>query len=99
MVASAMNQFLEMDIFFLITTIVVIATGAALAFVLVRIWKILGHVERISRDVSEESALLRSDIDDLRTNIREEGFKAKHIAGIYRSTLGRFAQRKRKREE
>jgi len=94
-----MNQFLEMQIFFLITTLVVVAIGVVLGFVLMRIWRILGHVERISRDVSEESSLLRGDINELRRSIRDEGFRMKHIAKAYRSTLSRFAPKKRSREE
>jgi len=80
-----MSQFLEMDIFFLVTTIVVIAIGVFLVLILMRIWRILGHVENISKDVSEESALLRDDIGDLREKIRVEGFKV--------FTLGRSGKR------
>lgn len=94
-----MNQFLEMNIFFAVTTLVVIAIGVSLAFVLMRIWRILGHVEKISRDVSEESNLLRVDIADLRANIKAEGFKLKHLGKFYSSTLGRLSRSKRKRAE
>ena len=96
---QTMNEFLQMNIFFLVTTIIVVAIGVLLALVLVRILKILGHFEHISGQFSAESELVRQDIAELRSNIREEGFKVKHFAQFSRSTLGRFMRAKRRREE
>ena len=84
-----MGQFVEMDIFFFITTVVVIAIGVLLFAILLRIWRILGHVEEISRDVSEESALVRGDIAELRQRIKTEGLKVTHL----RKFLGAVVKR------
>jgi hypothetical protein len=78
-----MTELAKMDVFFFITTLVVIAIGIALAFVLFRIWRILGHVEDISRDVSEESALMRGDIAVWRDRVRTEGFKMLHMTNFF----------------
>ena len=91
-----MNGFLEMDIFFFITTVVVVAIGAMLAFILLRIWRILGHVEEISKDVSAESALLRDDIADMRARIRSEGLKISYLKTFFTHALKRFTGKPRK---
>jgi hypothetical protein len=91
-----MNGFLEMDIFFFITTIVVVAIGALLAFILLRIWRILGHIEEISKDVSAESALLRDDIADVRARIRSEGLKITYFKTFLSHALKRFTGTPRK---
>jgi hypothetical protein len=91
-----MNSFLEMDIFFFITTVVVIAIGALLAVILLRIWRILGHVEEISKDVSAESALLRDDIADLRASIRTQGLKVSYLKTFLSHALKRFTGKPRK---
>ena len=93
-----MSQFLEMDIFFLVTTIVIIAIGVFLVLILMRIWRILGHVENISKDVSEESALLRDDIGDLREKIRVEGFKVFTLGAFLNKAFKRFTGRSGKRQ-
>ena len=93
-----MSQFLQMDIFFLVTTIVVIAIGVFLVLILMRIWRILGHVENISKDVSEESALLRDDIDDLREKMRTEGFKIFTLGAFLNKAFKRFTGRSGRRE-
>jgi len=87
-----------MDIFFLVTTIVVIAIGVFLVLILMRIWRILGHVENISKDVSEESALLRDDIGDLREKIRVEGFKVFTLGAFLNKAFKRFTGRSGKRQ-
>lgn len=91
-----MNSFLEMDVFFFITTIVVIAIGVLLVVILLRIWRILGHVEDISKDVSAESALLRDDIADLRASIRTNGLKMSYLKTFFSHALKRFTGKPRK---
>lgn len=89
-----MSEFAKMDIFFVVTTLTVVALGIFVALILYRVWQILGHVEHISRDISEESSLLRMDISRLRQNITEEGFKWKHISTFLRSTFRRYTGQK-----
>lgn len=91
-----MNEFAEMDIFFFITTVVVIAIGVLLVVILLRIWRILGHVEEISKDVSAESSLMRDDIADLRAKIRSNGLKAAYFRTFLTHALKRFTGRPRK---
>jgi len=90
-----MNDFLKMDIFFIITTLVVIMLGVVVTFILFRVWRILGHVEEISRELRDESALLRNDVAEMRARIKSEGFKFAHIISLFSSRIFRFWGKKR----
>lgn len=63
---AAMSEFAKMDIFFFVTTIVVVILGILCAFVLYRLWRILGRVEHVAREVEGEAHLLRDDIAHMR---------------------------------
>ena len=71
-----------MNIFFFITSAVVVAVGILIALILWRVLRILGYVEEISKDMSEESGLIRDDIAHMRGRIKTEGFKLRHLATI-----------------
>ncbi len=90
-----MNDFLKMDIFFIVTTVVVVMLGIVVTLILFRVWRILGHVEDISREFSEESALLRNDVAEMRARIKNEGFKFAHIMSLFSSRVGRFWGKKK----
>ena len=87
-----------MDIFFFVTTLIVVAIGVLLAVILLRIWRILGHVEKISKDVSEESALLRDDIHDLRSKMYREGFKVFTLGAFLNKAFKRFTGKSGRRQ-
>lgn len=61
-----MEELLKMDIFFVITSVVVVVLGVFVAVVLYRVIRILNNVEKISKEVAEGAVLLRSDLDTLR---------------------------------
>ena len=85
---EVMNEFLKMDWFFAVTTLAVITVGALLAVVLMRAWRILGNIEHISKNVSEESDSLRADIGDLRAKAKSGGARIGHLAGLFSSFFG-----------
>ena len=93
-----MDEFLKMDIFFVVTTLVVLAVGIVTVLILLRVWRILGHVERITQQISEESALLRQDIAHLRSNIQEEGFKVTRFVRFLLGAVGRFGKKSQRDE-
>lgn len=93
-----MNDFFEMHLFFFVTTIVVVLMGVFLVLILIKIFQILSHVEKISRDVSEESALLRQDLQEVRLKILEEGFKFRHLLSFFRGTMRFFMGSEPKKE-
>lgn len=90
-----MNDFLKMDIFFIVTTLVVVMLGIVVMLILFRVWRVLGYVEDISRELSEESALLRNDVAEMRARIKSEGFKFAHMAGLFSSRVARFWGKKK----
>jgi len=99
----SMDEFFKMDIFFIITSAVVVLLGILLVVILYKIWKILGYVERISKAIDEESTLIRADLDDLRAKVRSEGMKAKYFLAfaqkVSHAFLKRFSLKKRARRE
>ena len=80
-----MDDFLRMDIFFVVTTAVVVLGGALCVVALVYIIKILRSVDHVARNVSEESDNVRGDVAILRQKIRDEGMKVKHFTDLFRS--------------
>jgi hypothetical protein len=70
-----MSDFAKMDIFFFVTTCVVVVLAILIALILIRVFRILGHLEHISEELSEEAELVRADIKEVRADLRREGFK------------------------
>lgn len=91
-----MNDFLKMDVFFVVSTIAVVVVTVLLAFALVRVLRILRTVEEISETVSDEAVLVRADVAELRQSVKQEGFKFVQLAKFARTTAERFMGRKKK---
>ncbi len=85
-----MDDFLKMDIFFAVSTLAVVVVAGLIAYALVRILRILRNVEKLSETVTEEAQLIRSDIGDMRSHVRAEGFKWAHLARFARASVKRF---------
>lgn len=71
-----MDEFLQMHIFFLVTTIAVIVGIAFAALIWWRIDRILKNVDHISEQAAIESDLIRQDISELRSDL-------KHKKGVF----------------
>ncbi len=94
-----MNDFLKMDIFFVITTLVVLLWGIIGAVVMYYIIRVLKYVERLSRTVAEEADEIRDDLDEVRAQVREEGIRFKHVVQFFSGALARPPQHTRKKGE
>lgn len=92
---GAMNEFLKMDVFFLITTVAVLLVTGLVCFVLYRILRILRNVEHVSQIVSDESDLVRNDLSEMRAVIKREGFKLTHLAAFVRKRAASFMKPKK----
>lgn len=77
-----MNDFLKMDIFFVVTTVAVLVISILLIFALFRVLRILKNVEDISMLVEEEGQKLREDIAHVRESVMEEGVRMKHFISL-----------------
>lgn len=89
-----MDDFAQMDIFFVVTTAAVVVTAIALGTVLFYVARVMRNVDRITKNVGEEAELVRGDIAELRKNIREEGMKWKHMTTFLSRVGGRANARK-----
>ena len=90
-----MDEFLKMDIFFVVTTVAVVVITILLVLIVIRVLRILKNVEDISVMVEEEGEKIRQDIADVRENVRTEGIKAKHLLGF----LGMAKKTRRSKEK
>jgi type II secretory pathway pseudopilin PulG len=74
-----MNDILHANIFFFITSVVTIILGILAAVALYYIVRILRNIRDISDRAERGSEVLAGDLQDLRTNIKEEGKRFRHI--------------------
>lgn len=93
-----MNDFLKMDIFFVVTTIVAVLLGAFVLVALYYLIRILKSVDHLAKNVSEESDNVREDITELRGKVRDEGMKLKHLADFFAGMASRKQARKKPKE-
>ena len=91
-----MDPFLKMDIFFVVAALVVIALGVILLLIGLRLWRILGHVEKIMEIAEEETELIKEDIADLRSDIRRRGFSMFSLGRFVRKVTSNFTKRSKK---
>ena len=85
-----MDDFLKMDVFFVVTTFFVIAGGLLSVFALYYVVRILKSLDGVMKNVHEESNDIRTDINILRQKVRDEGMKVKHLMDF----LGTFGSRR-----
>lgn len=95
MFRHTMSEFLKMDIFFFVTTIVTIIVGVFIVVALYYLVRILRSVDHLAQNVSTESDNIREDLILLRTKLREEGTKIKHFSDFF-AGIARRKQGKRK---
>ena len=91
-----MNEFFKMDIFFAVTTMVVFFFGVMGMVALFYMIRILRHINRVARNVSEESNALRKDVAVLRTKVHEEGMRASHLMDFFLGMRERKARKSTK---
>jgi len=92
-----MDNFVKMDVFFVITTLAIIAISVGLGLLFYRVYRILKHVERITEQVSDEANLIKGDIAQVRMTVMREGFKLRQLGSLFGVMKAR-AKRPHKRE-
>lgn len=70
--STSMDEFLKMDVFFVVATLASVVLAVMLAIALWYLIKVLASVQRISEQFEEEAELLKKDVDDARHAIREK---------------------------
>ncbi len=71
-----MDTLIHADVFFFVTTIAVVVITIALTVFIIYLVKVLNNVRKIAEAVNEETALLRRDIADIRSEVRKRGERA-----------------------
>ena len=84
-----MTEFLKMDIFFFVTTLVVIVLGILLVLILWSLYRTMKRIEHISQQADEETTLIRADIAQMRSDVRR-GARWGAVAAFMRKTGTRF---------
>lgn len=69
-----MEDFLKMDVFFIVTTAVTVFIGTLFAIALVYAIRFLRTINRIGEDIKGETEALREDIADARKHVRGASF-------------------------
>ncbi|MDP2665333.1 MAG: hypothetical protein Q8P23_01635 [bacterium] len=88
-----MDEFLKMDIFFVVATVAVVVLAFFTAFVLWRLERVLRNIEHISEQVAAESDDIRQDLAGLRNDIKQGKGRLKSLF----SFLGKFGKRASKK--
>ena len=78
-----MSEFLKMDIFFAVTTIVVFFFGVMGMVALYYMIRILRSMSNVARNVSEESDSLRKDVQVFREKAHSEGMRITHLMDFF----------------
>lgn len=94
-----MQDFLKMDVFFVVTTAVVILAGVFGLTALFYIIRILRSFDHVMQNVSAESDDVRKDLGILREKIREEGIRWKHLADFFLGVHSRSKARGAKHQK
>ena len=92
-----MNEFFKMDIFFSVTTMVVFFFGVMGMVALFYMIRILRHINRVARNISEESDALRNDVAVIRTKVHEEGMRVTHLMDFFLGVRERKARARSKK--
>jgi len=84
-----MNEFLKMDIFFVIASLVTMILAVLIIILLVYLIMFVKNLKYISDKARTETDNLSQDIQTLRENIHSGGFKVKHALNFFWSIINR----------
>lgn len=89
-----MDTLMKSDIFFVVTTVVVTLIGIGLIVFTVYAILFIRELLAISRKVKEESNRIAQDLEQLRLNVKSEGFKWRHAVSFVSALWGRRTGRR-----
>lgn len=89
-----MNDFLKMDIFFVVATIATVVISTVLVVALVYAVRFLRTLNRIGDEVEEETLAIREDIGDVRAEARR--FRFSNLFAFFGRSARRASSRKKR---
>lgn len=93
-----MSEFLKMDIFFAVTTMVVFFFGIMAMVALYYVIKILRSIDHVAKNVADESDNVRKDVQVLREKARSEGMRITHLMDFFLGMRERKRSKAKKEE-
>lgn len=90
-----MNEFLQMNVFFFITSVAVIFLTVCAGVVVWRFSRILKNIEHISEQISLESDTIRGDLADMRNDIRKGKGRLKSLFNFFGTRVRRASPNKK----
>lgn len=90
-----MNEFIQMDIFFFITSVAVVLLTIGAAIILWQFSRILKNVEHVSEQVALESDSIRADLSEMRANIQKGKGKLQSVFKFFGRILKRLLHNKK----
>ena len=95
-----MESVLKSDIFFFITSAVVIVMGISGIFLMFQIYRLLQEIREIARHTRQGAEWLLEDFDEMRGAVREKGLRLRFFIDFFRGLFGpRFEAHRRARKE
>jgi type II secretory pathway pseudopilin PulG len=91
-----MDTLIHADIFFFVTTIVVVIVGIAFTVALIYLAKVLSDIKEITKQVKEEAMLVREDIQGLRSDVKREGFRVERFLMFIKNLFKKTNTRSKK---
>ena len=88
-----MEDFLKMDVFFVVATIVAVVVGLLVSVALYYVIRLLRIITHITEQVEEEAITIRKDIAEVRTRVHKEGLRFKLLSGLLEKTGKRLLSR------
>jgi hypothetical protein len=83
----------RMDIFFAVTTFAVVAVAAVVCVIGWRVSRLLRSLYRLADEAVDEAKALRADVGEARDAVRREGFKLRHVLGLFGRVGARLVTR------
>ena len=90
-----MDSFLQMHIFFVVTTVVVVIFGVLSCIALIYLILLFRTLNRFANSVHEETEEIRADLDDMRRNAKHEGLSLGHLITFFGKTAKRAKRKAR----
>lgn len=80
-----MDDFLKQDIFFVVATVATVVLAGLLVVLLVYFIRISKNIDYIITKAKEETDAISLELGVFRKNVRETGFKLKHVINFFSS--------------
>ena len=94
-----MEELIHADIFFFVTTIAVVVVTIAVVIASVFFIRILRDLKDVSRRIRDEAEDIEEDIEVLRTAVKTEGFKLRHLFSFFFGLAERGKHRRSRKKK